>query len=292
VAPLLPAFLAALHADARAAFGDDPATAACLDRHRDAAHAAYPEITVDDPTFAHELARRLGAAATPEQLERTHADHVYLAIACAAGDDAAIRRFEADFMGEVDACAHRLRATADQAAEVGGHLRRILFVSEPGRPAATREFSGKGDLRGYLRVMATRDLIRLINKGRKEVGVADEALLDALSPAADAELAFLRDHYRADVDAAMRAALAGLSDDARALLRYHLIDGWSVDRIGALYGVHRSTAARRVTAAREELGAAIRTAVADRLDISLEEVDSIVRLVQSRVDVSIERLLG
>ena len=34
---------------------------------------------------------------------------------------------------------------------------RILFTSEPGRPAALSEFSGRGDLRSYIRVMATRE---------------------------------------------------------------------------------------------------------------------------------------
>jgi len=90
----------------------------------------------------------------------------------------------------------------------------------------------------------------------------------------------------------MRAALAALPEQPRALLRYSVVDGWTVDRIGALYGIHRATAARRVAAAREELGALIRAELAARLAISVDEVDSIVRLVQSRVDVSLERLLG
>jgi hypothetical protein len=46
-----------------------------------------------------------------------------------------------------------------------------------------------------------------------------------------------------------------------------------------------------VTAARDELGDAIRTELATRLAVSTDEVDSVVRLVQSRVDVSLARLL-
>jgi RNA polymerase sigma-70 factor, ECF subfamily len=291
---MLDAFLAALVAEARPRF-DGPdvhaEVAAQLARHRDAAGAAYPAVDVADDTFAAELARRLGDAASPEQLARTRADHVHLAIACAAGDDAAIRAFEAELMPEIDACGRRLRARPDQTAEVRGHLQRILFVSEPGRPAALGEYSGRGDLRAYLRVMATRELIRVINKGRREVGIADDAVLDLLSPAGDPELGYLRDHYRAEVDAAMRAALDKLDEQPRAVLRYHLIDGWSIDRIGALYGVHRVTASRWIIAAREALGALIRTELAARLAIAVDEVDSIVRLVQSRIDVSLERVL-
>ena len=39
-------------------------------------------------------------------------------------------------------------------------------------------------------------------------------------------------------------ALANLPEPSRALLRYSAVDGWSIDRIGALYGIHRSSASR------------------------------------------------
>jgi RNA polymerase sigma-70 factor, ECF subfamily len=290
-APCEAAFLAALDG-ARPRFDDVASLAATLAELRAAALAAYPDVAVDAATFAAELARRLGATASPEQLARVHAVHIHLAIACAAGDPRAIRRFEADLLGEIDATARRLRARPDQADEVRARLRRILFVSEPGRPAALHEFSGRGDLRSYLRVIATRELVRLINRDRREVGISDEALLDALAPPSDPELGYLRERYRGQVDAAIRAGLATLDDVQRALLRYSLVDGWTVDRIGALYGIHRATAARRVAAARDTLGTAIRTELAARLAISLDEVDSIVRLVQSGVDLSLERLLA
>lgn len=285
-------FRAALAEEARPRFGPDPALAATLAGLRAAALAAYPDLDVGAETFAAELARRLGGAAAPEQLARLRAEHVHLAIACTAGDPLAIRRFEDDFLDEIDASARRLRARPDQVDEVRGHLRRILFVGEPGRSAALGEFSGRGDLRSYLRVIATRELVRVIKKGRREVGISDDAFLDMLSPAFDPELGYLRERYRAEVDAAMRAALAKLPEQPRALLRYSVIDGWTIDRIGALYGIHRATAARRVAAAREELGAAIRAELAARLEVSVEEVDSIVRLVQSRIEVSLERLLA
>ncbi len=258
--------------------------------HLAAGRTAYPDVHVVEERFASELMRRSGADATTTQIEKLRGDHLYLAVACADGDQVAVARLDAEFLGEVDACAGRMRATPDQGAEVRSHVRRILFVDEPGRPAALRTYSGKGDLRGYVKVIATRELVRVISKGKREVGVEDE-VLDLLSPASDPELVYLRDHYRTDVDAAMRDAVLALPEQSRALLRYHLIDGWSVDRIGTLYGVHRATAARWVAAAREELGAAIQVEVARRLGISVEEVASIVRLVQSRIDVSLARLL-
>jgi RNA polymerase sigma-70 factor (ECF subfamily) len=291
VVPLEEVFLAALDDATRKRFAGEPGLAAMLLGLRSAALAAYPDISVDAALFAAELARRLGAAASPQQLARTRADHVHLAIACAAGDELAIRRFERELLDEVDATAERLRARADQADDVRSQLRRILFVSEPGRAAALLGYSGRGDLRSYLRVIATRELVRAITRARREVGVDDDAVFDKLSVACELEFGELRERYRGSVEAAMRSALAGLGERSRALLRYSLVDGWSVDRIGALYGIHRATAARRVVAARDELGRAIRAELAHQLAISLAEVDSIVRSVQSGIDVSIERLL-
>jgi RNA polymerase sigma-70 factor (ECF subfamily) len=263
---------------------------AILAGHLAAGRAAYPDIAVADERFAAEIMRRMGEGATAEQVAALHGDHLYLAIACAGGDTTAIARFDAELLDEVDACAKRTRALPDQAAEVRAHLRRILFVSEPGRPSAVSAYSGRGNLRSYIRVIATRELVRVINKGKREVGVEEE-ILDLLSPAGDPELVYLRDQYREDVDAAMRDAVSALPEQSRALLRYHLIEGWSIDRIGTLYGIHRATAARWVTAAREELGDAIRAEVAKRLAISVDDVASIVRMVQSRIDVSLARLL-
>lgn len=289
--PVEAAFLSALAPQTRARFDDTATLTETLTELRGAAIGAYGDLAVEATVFAAELARRLGPTATPAQLAQVRPDHVHLAIACAAGDERAIRRLEAEFLDEVDATAIRLRARADQADEVRSHVRRVLLVSEPGRPAALREFSGRGDLRSYLRVITTRELVRVINKARREIGIGDDAFFDLLSPASDPQLGYLRELYRTDVEAAVRDAIAAIAEPARALLRYSVVHGWSVDRIAALYGVHRATAARRVTAARAELGDAIRVALCARLAISIDQVDSIVRLVQSRIDVSLERLL-
>jgi RNA polymerase sigma-70 factor (ECF subfamily) len=292
LAAMADAFTSALDVSARPRFDGDVGLADTLALLRAAATAAFPDIDVGESDYASELARRLGPAATPELLARVRADHVHLAIACARGDAAAIRRFESEFLDEVDACAKRMRARDDQADEIRSYLRRTLFVSEPGRNAALGEYSGRGDLRSYLRVIATREFVRVIDGGKREIGIGEESFLDKLSPVSDPELGYLRDAYRADVDAAMRIAVAKLSAESRALLRYSLVDGWSIDRIAKLYGIHRATAARRVATVRDELGELMRIEIAARLAIPIDEVDSVVRLVQSRVDLSLSRLLG
>ncbi len=291
---LLVAFRAGLSESALAVFGPstETATVEALRRQVADARAAWPELTVTASEFATELGRRLGDTATVQSLTACRGSDVYLTIASTAGDEAATRAIMALVEREVQFGAARTRATADQAAETRAELHRILFTSDPPRSAATREFGGRGDLRGYLRVMAIRELVRTVKRGRREEPREEEALFALIAPGSDPELSILRDRFHGSVDVAMRAALGKLSERSRALLRYQVVDGWNVDRVGALYGVHRATAARWTAAARDELGSLIRSEVAGQLAIQVDEVDSIVRLVQSRLDVSLERLIG
>lgn len=261
----------------------------------EAAREAWPAIEVAPERFARELGRRTaghveGDVATAA-LEVLHGGDVYLAIACCDGDSAAITQLDELVGRELRHAASKLRATPDQTAEVHAELRRILLVDDADRAAALRDYAGRGDLRGYLRVSATRALIRAINRGRREIAIDDGEVFDRMLPLDDPELSILRAQYRETVDAALRAALSALDARSRALLRYQLIDGWSIDQVGKLYGVHRATAARWLADARTLLGNTIRSELASRLQIAASEVDSIVRLVQSRVDMSLDRLL-
>ncbi|MEO8704778.1 MAG: hypothetical protein ABI867_32275 [Kofleriaceae bacterium] len=273
------------------AFAEDPRVTALLEERWQAGCVAWPAFSITASRFAAEVARRLGPDATPARLEALRAPDVYLAIACGDGDEAAIAACVALIAKEVAVAASKTSATPTQAADVAANLRRVLFVDEPPRPAAVREFSGRGDLKSYVRVMAIRDLIRAVAAGRREIPTETEALLEQIVPIHDPELSFLRAQYTDVVDAAVRAAIASLDDRGRALLRYQLVERWNVDQVGRAYNVHRATAARWIAAVRSELGDKIRVELAARLKIPIGEVDSIVKLVRSRVDVSLDRVL-
>lgn len=252
-----------------------------------AGRSAWPGIDVDRDVYAAFVDERLGeAAAAPAGRDR--AVELYLTCACAAGDVAAIARFERAFFTEIDEAARRARAGEAVAADARQELARSLFTGE--KPAIGT-FRGRGDLRGWMRVTAMHQVLKLLKRQNRDVLVDDERFLDAMCPPQDPELGHLRAHFRAPLITAFHRAIASLTDEQRSLLRRQL-DGITIDRLAAERGVHRATAARWLADARRAVRDATRRELAALIGAGNAEADSIIRLASSRLDVSLERLLG
>ncbi len=97
----------------------------------------------------------------------------------------------------------------------------------------------------------------------------------------------LRERYAAELGRAISDAMAALTARQRTLLRLAYVDGLSVDVLGRMYAVHRATAARWLAAAPEALFDESRLRVEAALDAGLT---SVIRLVQSQIDVSLGAL--
>lgn len=268
----------------------EPAFANALTALYERGRATWPDIAPVDPErFASAIANQLDDAA-PSAVAALHAD-VYLAIGACDGDAAAARACDALVAREVDFAAARLRATATQADDVRSELRRLFFTRDPHRASALATFTGRGDLRGYARVVAARALAKRMQRDGREEEL-DSRVFALLEPAIDPEVLVLRERYRGIVEAALVAALGELAPRERAVLRFHLVEGWTVDQLAARYATHRSTASRWICAARESLRVGIRSRLAAALVITESQIDSIVALVTSHIEVSLDRLLS
>ena len=69
----------------------------------------------------------------------------------------------------------------------------------------------------------------------------------------DPELMVMQAQAKEQFNAAFKAAVASLAERERNRLRQSCLDGLSIDELGALYKVHRATAARWLTKATEAL---------------------------------------
>lgn len=252
----------------------------------DAARSSFPELTVDDVSIARHLGRHVR---TDADWTRLRAAELCLALACGSGEAAALLRFESLFADTLEAAERRFRRAAVPTDELGQILRERLFVSN-GAPKIL-EYSGQGFLENWLRITAVRTFTDAVRAGPKREVPLPESLLEVES-GDDAELTYLKTHYREELKRAFESAVGSLDGGARNLLRQSVVQRLTVDQIGALYGVHRATAARRVDKAREELLVATRTHLKDQLHVEENELDSIMNLLRSRMDLSVGRVLG
>jgi RNA polymerase sigma-70 factor (ECF subfamily) len=265
---------------------------ATVRRHLDGARAAYPDVRVDDDRFLAHLARCLPAEETADALATLHGADLYLALACGLGDPRAIAELEKRFIAEVPDSLTRL-AQKVQPDEVVQVLRAKLLVAEQGATPKILDYSGRGPLGGWLRVAAIRTALDLTRRGANErPSAGDDALLEVPASIEDPELEHIRARHRADFKSAFEAALRSLSKEDRNILRLHLVDSLNIDEIGTIFQVHRATAARWIARCREKVHDETRRILLERLRIGDTELTSILGIVRSQLDLSINRLLS
>lgn len=253
------------------------------------AHAAFPHLTVDDAAFAAHVARHDAAASLD------HAGDLLLAFACGAGDPRALAELDRLYLAPLAGPGGALARLRDRVApeEVVQTLRARVLVRDGDAPPRILDYAGKGPLGGWLRVAAVRTALNLTRGHRADAPADGDVDVEgaALATPLDPELEHLRERHAPAFRAAFEAALRGLPSEERTLLRLHTVDGLSIDEIGALYRVHRATAARRVQRARERVEAATRERLLAELRVTGTELDSLVAVLRSQLDVSIARLL-
>ena len=70
-----------------------------------------------------------------------------------------------------------------------------------------------------------------------------------------------------------------------------MLDGIGIDELAAQHGVHRATCARWLEAARQQILVATQKELIDRLSLSRAELQSVIKLIASQLEVSLARVL-
>lgn len=236
--------------------------------------------------LTHDELARYVAALPPAPRSDERLAEVALCAACAAGHPGALAELERRYIVEIDRALRVLDHDGDLTDEIKQVVREKLLVARPGERPGITHYEGRGPLGRWLQVVATREALMHLRRTRRE-----QARAHADLAARDFELHVLRREYRAEFERAFADALAALTSKERNLLYYHLVGRLSIDRIGAIYRVHRTTAFRWIRDARDALVARTRALLAERLHLAADELESLLRLVQSRASVSVERLL-
>ncbi|HEX3763175.1 MAG TPA: sigma factor-like helix-turn-helix DNA-binding protein [Kofleriaceae bacterium] len=260
----------------------------------DACRAAWPALGVPERAFVRHLAEHLPEDGDLDTcLFRMHYPDLYLACGCAVQDPAALRVFDGKILRQTVPVLQRMGLSASQIDEVVQVVRaKLLVAEEPGRAPPIASYAGHGALVGWVRTATRRTALSLRRNKDEQIGSGDDGHgLTRIPIPADVELDYLKHRYQAEFKQAVEDALAGLDAEQLRILRLHYTDGLSIDRIGALLGVHRATAARWIRAASEAVRDETRRLLHARLGLSAAELDSLAGLVQSQLHLSLDRLL-
>jgi RNA polymerase sigma-70 factor (ECF subfamily) len=200
-----------------------------------------------------------------------------------------MRGFDERLLARVPHYLARLRADDRLCDDTRQALRARLLLAPAGTAPRITQYRGLGALDAWVRVAAVRAALNLLDAEKRRGGseLPDDQVLPA---GGDLELDYLRDRYRGTFAVALKRAVAELPANDRALLRFHFVDGLTPGHIGDIYGLHRTTAMRRIAAARQLLLEATRSYVMRELHMSPSECDSLVGLVGSNLPITLGSL--
>lgn len=256
-----------------------------------AATAAWPGVEVDPAVFGRGLALRLDReAAISKTLPEFPCAELFLILGCADGQAAAIKGLEARFITPLRPVVAQLGAAEDVIDDILSQVRARLLVGTSQADPRILQFRGQSSLYAWLKVIVVREALATLRKPK--YGSEEDHELEALLASDDdLEFAEARVRYREAFRVAFGQALRTLDPTQRTVLRHHLLDRLSIDEIGELKGVHRSTAARWLSKIRDELYRETRLRLLEQLELRSGDFDGVMQLVRSQLEFSVGRHL-
>jgi RNA polymerase sigma-70 factor, ECF subfamily len=240
----------------------------------------WPTVELSFEAFAAHCRQALD----PGRSRPVEAADLYLCCACAAAHPEALKVFEREGQSVAKVAIRRIDSDEDFVRDTLQELWSRLLV---GSQARVRSYSGQGPLQAWLRVAATRlalDRRRARKRGaRREVALSDTLEAVPFSPEASLLKARFGDAFRD----ALRAAVGGLSKQARNVLRMHVVGHCSIDEIGRAYNVHRATAARWIDRSRSTIYARVQQELGELHPLTDSEFRSLAGLMGPELHLSL-----
>jgi RNA polymerase sigma-70 factor (ECF subfamily) len=244
----------------------------------------WPLVKLGFEAFFGHCSRLLGAAEEDAELPTEPAD-LYLCCACAEAQPEALRAFESEGLGVAKAAIARVNREADFVQDT---LQEVWDKLLLGSEARVKQYAGRGPLKAWVRVTATRvALDRNRARGRlagRQVELSEQLAAQGMS----AEAQLMKARFGPAFARALRDAVAALSTQDRNVLRMHISGQCSIDEIGRAYRVHRATAARWLDRARAQLRESVRQELCIRQQrLTASEFKSLAALMGGELELSL-----
>jgi len=184
-----------------------------------------------------------------EILRQIQADDLFLALACANGNERAWWEFDQRHRAYLERVARHLARTEIDAQEVVDSVYVELYgtrVVDGARVSKFATYSGRGSLRGWLRTVIWHSLVDLHRASHDEVSLDEmtEAVGEGHAHANFAEInlggegkmidQIARDRYRKATLSAIENAFANLDDHEKLLLLYYHVENLKLREIARL----------------------------------------------------------
>jgi RNA polymerase sigma-70 factor (ECF subfamily) len=255
------------------------------------AREGWPAVELPRSGFADWLVERFGARLADEH-ERLELGDLYITAACLLGAPGGMESFKRQLEPQLRRFVASVERRDDAIGELVQELIVRLVIGADGEAPKLAEYSGRGPLRAWLRILAVRYALNRARGQRRRVALEERVASEAARGGEDPELAVLHARYQPQVAEAFRDALAALAPPDRSLLRLVYGQGLGLETIGAMHGWSKPTTSRRVAAVRAAMLDEAMRLLRQRLGASDAEVESVIRLVQSRLDLSLSGLFA
>lgn len=267
-----------------------------FDRLYEMARATWPRVHVSMADFTSHLTEHLGLSPDAAEARSARAGDLYLAVAAARGDAEAISIIDRTCITRIDPALHGM-LPASEIDDLKQRLRQQIFTGTSGPPKIL-SYAGRGELRVWVRATAVHTALSTL-RAMKRARTREQNLWLAMPACGvggvggvDPTVEQLRPRFQVEFKAAFESALHSLEPRERNVLKQHFVDGLSIDELAVLYRVHRTTAFRWLTRARQRVLALTRKALAAQLALCDSQLDSLMQLIDSQLDVSAVRLLA
>jgi RNA polymerase sigma-70 factor, ECF subfamily len=228
------------------------------------------------------------AAHLSRALARGKADLAFEDLVLAAGASEGLERAWAVFEQR---CRPPVRAALTKVLGSDGALdeEQALFTLLAHRERSPlRTYLGDGPLAGWLAVVATRRAWKAARAASRVGVIGDDVLLERVAEGPqDPALAVFKATHRDTFRDAIKSAFTRLTVKERNLLRLHHLDGVQTAELARLHGVHRATVVRWLADARQSFVSNFRDEFAAKLKAPRLDVDSLARVFQGSLDISL-----
>lgn len=274
--------------------GQAPELHEALEALTDAAEAAWPTFRVDRSAFqAHLLSCIEGETDNAvAAVSRIHAKDLYLAWACSQRISSALEEFTERYLSHLDSFLRRYRDSSVRPEDVRRELEDGLLFGRRDSPPRIGQYTGRGPLERFVRTAARNAAVTLIREQRHAAASDDfEVLASQLAAPPAGSETFVAARYEAVVRDALRTALDALDRRQRMIIRLHLVAGVTLTQIGRMLRVNQSTVSRALAAAVAVIHGEIRKKLQELEGMNESEMQSVIRDVRHRIDLSLSRIL-